>query len=155
MSTHDDLDLAHRTRKALTLRLQGLTFREVAEQVGVSVATAHKYVTRALADIPKGEADTLRALECERLDALQAAYWDAALAGNLDAADRVLRIIDRRARLLGLDAPQRMEMNTGDVDLDATVSKLITVAGLVATSTQGGGGVFDGDGDQAAELTRG
>jgi hypothetical protein len=47
----------------------------------------------------------LRVLEAGRLDQLQLAIWKSALAGHLGAIDRVLRIMERRARLFGLDTP--------------------------------------------------
>ena len=63
------------------------------------------------------------------MDALQHAVWDKALDGDLSAMDRVIKIMDRRARLLGLDAPQQVAVNNGvDVDIDGAVDKLIAVA---------------------------
>jgi len=53
-------------------------------------------------------AEHLRELENQRLDELQASLWDKALAGVLPAADRILRIMERRAKLNGLDAPQKI-----------------------------------------------
>jgi len=53
-------------------------------------------------------------LEQERLDNLQAGVWMAALQGNHGAIDRVLRIMERRAKLLGLDAPVVHEMTGKD-----------------------------------------
>ena len=47
--------------------------------------------------------DQHRALELERLGALQLAVCDDAMAGEVKAAGRVLRITDTRIRLLGLD----------------------------------------------------
>jgi len=47
----------------------------------------------------------LRALELLRLDELLNALWDTAIAGDLKAVDRVLKVMERRAKLLGLDAP--------------------------------------------------
>ena len=45
------------------------------------------------------------ALELERLDALTLAAWPRARAGDDRAIRVVLRIMQRRAKLLGLDAP--------------------------------------------------
>jgi len=47
----------------------------------------------------------VRALELERCDRLQAAVWPAATQGDVAAVAAVLRIMERRARYLGLDAP--------------------------------------------------
>lgn len=44
-----------------------------------------------------------RTLELTRLDALQTALWEKAMNGDVKAALGVLRIIERRSRLLGLD----------------------------------------------------
>ena len=43
-------------------------------------------------------------MEGDRLDALQAAVWEKALAGDPKAVDQCLQIIDRRAKLFGLGA---------------------------------------------------
>jgi hypothetical protein len=55
-------------------------------------------------------------LELMRLERLHAAVWPQAIRGDVNAVDRVLRIMERRARLLGLDAPKRVAMS-GDVVL--------------------------------------
>ncbi len=73
---------------------------------------AHKHLTTALREIAErtGErVDELRTLELERLDALLAAQWEAAMSGDVRAADRVLRVSERRSRLLGLELPVRSE----------------------------------------------
>jgi len=46
--------------------------------------------------------DDHRTTEVARLDALQAALWDDALAGDVAAVDAVLRIVVTRCRVLGL-----------------------------------------------------
>jgi hypothetical protein len=79
-----------------------------------------------------------RELELDRLDNLQRTYWQPAVAGNLRAADFVLRVIDKRAKLLGLDAPLKVqaEVVTYDgSDLDAEVER---VARIIEASTIGG-----------------
>lgn len=45
----------------------------------------------------------MRALEILRLDSLQAGLWDKAMLGDARAASAILRIIQQRVRLLGLD----------------------------------------------------
>ena len=44
-----------------------------------------------------------------RLETLLEAIWDAACRGELQAIDRVLRVLDRQAKLLGLDLPRQPE----------------------------------------------
>jgi hypothetical protein len=50
-----------------------------------------------------GPVVVLDRLEVERLDALHAAHWPMAMAGDLKSAALVLRAMDQRIRLLGLD----------------------------------------------------
>ena len=52
----------------------------------------------------------MRELELRRLDKLLDAQWDKALNGDLGAVQAVLRIMDRRATYLGLDAPVKVDL---------------------------------------------
>ncbi|AJE32549.1 hypothetical protein B842_03480 [Corynebacterium humireducens NBRC 106098 = DSM 45392] len=138
--------LAERRKRVLQARLEGRSFRAIADAEELSVSTVHDDYTRALGDIPRAEADSLRKVEGARLDALQAAVWEKAMLGNLDAGHQVLRIIDRRCRLFGLDAPQQVELSAGDVDLDATVAKVLEAAQAavrVKDGEEGSSGVVD------------
>jgi transposase len=96
--------------ECLRLRRDGLTHREIAARLGVAPATAYRRVRHALDQINERnveDAGTLRALEMLRLDELQNAIWQRAIDGDGKALDRILAIMARRAKLLGLDAPQR------------------------------------------------
>jgi hypothetical protein len=95
--------------QALQLRSLGLTYRQVASRLEVDVATAFRRVQRALAAIPYESVEEYRRLEAERLDAILEMAMAFALSGEkgfLQAIDRCIAIEDRRARLLGLDAPK-------------------------------------------------
>ncbi|UJP09536.1 hypothetical protein L2X99_14065 [Microbacterium sp. KUDC0406] len=61
---------------------------------------------RALKAIPREAALQLREIELERLDLLQRSIARQITSGHLGAIDRMLRIMDHRARLLGLYQPQ-------------------------------------------------
>lgn len=102
--------------RALTMRLAGETYRQIGEQLGVTTAAAYKMVRRVLDRTRKAadeSAAELRQLEQERLDALLLALWKPATQGNQGAVDRVLRIMERRAKLLGLDAPTKTDVTSG------------------------------------------
>jgi hypothetical protein len=62
--------------------------------------------------------DDLRSLEKGRLDSLQLASWDKAMAGDIEAAGAVMRIVMARCRLLGLD---RVELRPDEVRWPRTV----------------------------------
>ncbi len=92
----------------LRLRMDGLSHRKIAARLGVAPSTAYKRIHHALAQInakTAEDAKTMRTLEALRLDELQAALWEKAIAGHGPSIDRILAIMARRARLFGLDGP--------------------------------------------------
>ena len=98
---------AENDAEALRLRSEGLTYREIAQRLGINSSTAYRRVENALRAIPADGVEEMRQLEGERLDKLHAALWERALEGDLSAIDRLLTISARRAKLYGLDAPTR------------------------------------------------
>jgi hypothetical protein len=105
---------AERRTQALALRRGGATFGQIAAFLGVSEARAHKIVTQQLQRLNKTRAESAAAvlrLELERLDGLFMALWPKARSGDGAAVDRVLAIMARRAKLLGLDAPEKRELS--------------------------------------------
>lgn len=109
-STEKQIQARENERKALELRLAGHGYAHIAAELACSLSTAHTLVKRALNRIPEPQAAELKRLELERLDALQAGLWKAAASGAYLSVDRVLAIMQRRAALLGLDAPQRIDV---------------------------------------------
>jgi len=96
-----------RQRQALELRKAGTGYAAIAEQLGyASHSGAIKAVQTAMRRTLQEPADALRALEAARLDDLLRGVWVAARGGDVAKIDRVLRIMQRRAALLGLDAPR-------------------------------------------------
>lgn len=100
---------AQTAKEALALRLQGLTYDEIGQRLQVSHGTAYRHVSMELANTRSTAAETaqeLREVELQRLDRLLAVVGPMAESGDLQAVDRVLRIQERRAAYLGLDAPK-------------------------------------------------
>ena len=95
---------------ALELRKAGATYQKIAEHLGVPLTTAAYYVTSAMRALVAEPARELRDLEVARLDDMLLSVWPQVRQGNLGAIDRVLRIMERRAKLLGLDAPTRVNV---------------------------------------------
>src|SRR5262249_19647874 len=127
---------AERRTQALNLRKQGLTYARIAEALGISEPRAHRIVTferqRLNQKRSEAAAEVLR-LELERLDAMLAGVWAAAEQGDLASIDRVLRIQERRARLQGLDAPERREVSatgglTANLVVELTDAELLRIA---------------------------
>lgn len=113
--------------EALKLRSNGLTYREIAELLGVDPSTAYRRVKRALSSVVAEAVEEHRSLELLRLDSLHAALWSKALEGNLSAVKGILSIMERRSKLLGLDAPQKQETALQQwtvTDIDREVQRL-------------------------------
>ena len=98
-------------RQALELRKAGVGFDQIAQQLGyASRAGAHNAVVSAMRRTLQEPSDEVRRLELERLDKMLFGLWQAATKGQWLAKDRVLAIMDRRAKLLGLDAPAKIDI---------------------------------------------
>ena len=113
------LTAAERQRQALELRKAGVTFETIATQLGYrNRSGAYKAVMSALRRTLQEPADEVRRLELERLDALLLALWSQARQGHQGAIDRCLKIAERRAKLLGLDAPAQIDAAVALFDLE-------------------------------------
>lgn len=116
--------------KAFELKRSGKEYREIAELLGVGLGTAFNYVRRyfdELDAVAKESADDLRRLEAARLDIWldrlnqQIARADEVRIDPDDASEAVflvdlpkliatgVKLMERRAKLLGLDAPTKVE----------------------------------------------
>ena len=104
-----------RQKEALSLRLVGLSYDAIAERLEFANRSgAFRAVQAALKKTLQEPADELRTLELERLDSMLLPMMAQAKKGNQGAVDRVLRIMERRAKLLGLDAPTKQEVTGKD-----------------------------------------
>jgi hypothetical protein len=91
---------------ALEYRRMGYSYAQIAEALGFSSAqAAHKAVTSVLKRVTRKPSDDLVLLELERVDALFVRPYQDALAGDLAALAACLSLMERKSRLLGLDAP--------------------------------------------------
>ena len=81
---------------------------EVARAVGyisgpVAQMAVTAYLQKAVAESGPQYRQLALQTELDRFDALQAAWWQRALNGDIQAAKVILQISDRRARLEGFD----------------------------------------------------
>jgi hypothetical protein len=101
------------TLQALGLRASGATYRQIGDALGIDKTTAWRLVQQESESIIRESAAEVLELELTRLDRLQMGIWAEAISGDLAAVDRVLKIMEMRAKLLGLhrqaetDQPQR------------------------------------------------
>jgi predicted transcriptional regulator len=117
---------AERRTEAIEMRKRGMSYKRIAEELGYSSATAvSSTINKALRELPQEGASNLRKIELERLDQLLDAMWDKAMKGDGWAVDRCLKIMERRAKLMGIDAPivTKVEVVSEDV-IDKQIRQL-------------------------------
>lgn len=132
--------------KALELRMEGKSFDAIAEEAGYnSRQAAHDAVKRALDRIEREPADALVKLDLERLDVLWQIQYLNAQAGDVQAMAACMKIMERRAKLLGLDAPVKTDNKTEVVSKEG-----VLVIGATMTPEEWAAAAKE----QQAELTR-
>lgn len=125
------VDAALSQTEALRLRQSGATFQQIADRLGYSDRSgAHRAVMAALKESVTEPNAEMRSLELSDLASLQDALWPSANAGDQGAVDRVLKIMERRAKILGLDAAPKLPQ--GDID-ELIQQELERIAGLEAS----------------------
>lgn len=124
-------------RDAMALRLRGHTYVEIGEACGVTAEGARRACQRAMAEIRTETAETaaeVREQEAARLDAVlvrlaELAEQSADESTALAVIDRLLRVQDRRAKLLGLDLQRTEITGPGGGPLQiATIQRVIVDA---------------------------
>jgi flagellar biosynthesis regulator FlaF len=113
---------ARRGIEAMKLRESGLNYAEIGEKMSVSEQRAWKLVSKEF-DLLQAKrmemADRVSKLEAARLDKMFNAVWAKAQKGNLPAMKMVLEIMQRRAKLLGLDlADKNSPVPVGNLTLN-------------------------------------
>jgi len=155
------LGQAERDRNAVQLRSRGQTYQQISDELGYgNLSNARRAVKKALEGIIVEGRDEAIKLQLDELDMMQRAVIDVLEAKHyvvsdgrivhlgdkddpdrrellddgpvLQAVDRLLKIADRRAKLLGLDAPKRVEVSDTTPDLDAAVRDLAAELALAA-----------------------
>ena len=125
---------AERRQKVIELRKAGGSYRAIGIQVGVSAEQVRRDLNQALAGLQQeenGATAQMRQLESERLDSLTLAFWKGAIEQkDPDAANIVLKCMDRRAKLYGLDKPEQLQISqTGGSGPDwALIQQALMVA---------------------------
>jgi hypothetical protein len=103
-------------RQVTQMRLAGATFGQIAETLKVSVATVKRAFDRAMARssrLNESNAELMREMELQRLDALILAHYGRATDRQspvFRSADIVLSAMKMRQELLGLKAPQKVDI---------------------------------------------
>lgn len=111
--------IAQREREArcVEMKLAGLPNEVIAQAVGYKHrSNVAKAIKKCLDERVNESVDEIRKLEVARCDRLIQALWRDALEGKYLAVDRVLRVMERKAQIQGLDAPVRRELTVINKD---------------------------------------
>jgi hypothetical protein len=109
---------AARTARILEARLRGSSLVAIGRQENISLQRTHRIIADELERQVTAPLEMIRRLEAERLDRLMLGIFEAAAAGDIVRMDRVIKLMERRAALLGLDAPRLTVANvTAAIDV--------------------------------------
>lgn len=163
------VEVAERRARVVRMRAAGATPAEISQQLGITPALVTSDINYSMrkrsAELEEAVGD-LRALEVEKLDTMERAAWkvlgrthySVSASGNvarhpdtkevlvddaptLQAIGTLLRIQERRSKLLGLDQPTRSSVEVKTVD-QSTVNA--EIARVFAELVQGGPRPLDG-----------
>lgn len=146
------LESAERDREACRLKARGESYAAISDRLGYGgEANARRAITACLAAVPADAVEELRAIQNRQLDELTRVvievlerrhlvisasgkvveHGDTTIVDDgpvLAAVDRLLKIMERRAKINGLDAPQRTEVLSLDV-IDSEIARLTAELG--------------------------
>jgi hypothetical protein len=140
------ITLAAKERSAIQLRTRGHTFQQIADALGLkSRSAARKCVIRGLGRWMREADEELREIEVARLDLAMQRLWpvieqeDDDLA--LRAVEKLVRVIDLRARITGLYQPRQKHQPVAAItkelaarqgeEMVAAVERLMAATGQV------------------------
>lgn len=132
----EDASIELKKERAMELRVAGLSYNQIAREMGISKGCAFNYVAAVLEETKDSVAelaDQARIIELQRIDeasklcmqTLAETEWDDRVGGTeehpgdptkgrelrLKAVDRLVKLNDQRAKLLGLYAPAEVNAN--------------------------------------------
>ncbi len=134
LTSPEAIERAKRRSNALELRGAKVTFEDIAERLGYSSAQhAHRDVMKGINDLVETPAKEVVAEELAALERVQQTLWPLVRRGDLNAVDRLLRVMERRARYLGLDQPDRIQADITVFDGDVAKEIIDIVETLKAS----------------------
>lgn len=124
----------HRTKKqreaealaVLDMKRMGYIDTQIATRLSLSLATVARRVDQALDLFGQPTAAKYRELVAQQYDSLYQQLVPDITLGDHDAIAKAIMILDRKAKLLGLEAPQQIELAVQvETIQDATLRDLL------------------------------
>ncbi len=150
-----------RKNNVYELRLAGKSYRAIAASQGISVGTAHRWVQEVLDATVLPNVDAIRKTEVDRLMRVLDRLEERANDGDDKALMGIVKVSERLCKMLGADAPQRVEVEKSEVSqVDLAIRDLIASQAAKnelrrkeaeSLRAQPETGTLSGDGDSAVE----
>lgn len=128
-------DSATKAEAALSLKLSGASYTNIAKILGYSSAfRARQAVEQVLANAADSveDRDKMRVLISRRLDRLLQSVMGKAVdpksPDHLAYNARALAIVDRQAKLAGVDAPTQIQISASDEQIEAYIARVRPLA---------------------------
>lgn len=128
---------SQRDHRCLELRALGYSYTEIGRQLGIHPNVARDGYLHALHDNDQLNVESVIAQEAYKLYELERHWYPLARAGDLDAFNAQMRIMERRAKLFGLDAPKKFDIRqivlawASDNGLDPDETLALVAGGLL------------------------
>ncbi len=105
------LKTAEKKLKAFELRKAGWSYRQIATDLGVKPQKVRDWIDEELRfyrDQCQESVQELVDIEAARCDELVKSLWEKAIdRSDVRAVETILKVMERKAKLLGLDAPEK------------------------------------------------
>jgi transposase len=115
-----------RKNQAYDMRLKGLSYRQIATRMDVSVGTAHRWVNEYLESVTLPMVEQVRKQEVDRLMRYLERLDERIDDGDDKAISIALKISERLCKMLGADMPTQHEITkTETTQVDLALQDLI------------------------------
>lgn len=121
------------------LRLTGMSIEAIAKATGIARSTVHDRIQAEITGRVQPLAEEVRKMELDRLDRWLEKLNDQIAQGYQVARsiEVAIRVSERRAKLLGIDAPERVEATVTEVTQeDIALAELVAEAQAAASVTE-------------------
>jgi len=113
-----DHETFERELKVWQYRVAGATFQQIADKLDYANESGARAAFKRYVNRTKDETLTseLRELHKERLDAALLAIWPAVERGDLEAIKVMIKLLERDAKMFGIDTPVKTEVEVTTYD---------------------------------------
>lgn len=105
--------------QALELRRKGWTYRAIAAEMKITLKAAHRLVEtafKATQQSAREQSEELYQQQVARLEGCVKALTEQVDRGSIKAVEALVKVLDRQAKLCGLDAPTKVEQKVSFMD---------------------------------------